>query len=778
MRVDESTGSPPALGTVGSPNQATSYSYSALDNLTRVTQGSQSRTFVYDSLSRLTSATNPESGTTSFSYDKNGNLTERTDARGVEATYSYDALNRLTERSYSYTGTDSGVSLETTRVDYAYDNCGAYSEGRLCSVTAKKGTTVVSKTAYANYDALGRVGKSTQTTGNQDYTMRYGYDRAGNLISQTYPSGKVVETAYDEVGRVAGVKRQGGSWYAGAAAGATGAIGYEPHGGIRQFRLGNLLWEQRRYNARLQPTRIGLGTVEATGDTLVATATGTVPTAGLLLLNYSYGTTANNGNVVSQQIQVGDSLDQTQTYTYDKLNRLTGATERRSGTETWSQTYQYDVYGNRAVTAGRNHGSHQALTPSALTSFNASTNRLLGGAAYDGAGNLTLDWGGRRFKYDGDNRMVSFDTTGVNTDATYHYDGEGRRVKRVVGGVTTTYVYNAGGQLVAEYATSGTPLPGIRYLTPDHLGSTRVVTQAVVSGSDGGVVSRHDYLPFGEEIGSLGGRTAALKYSATGPAQKFTGKERDNESGLDYFGARYFSGAGGRFTSVDPALAISLKDPQTWNRYVYVKNRPLTYVDPNGLWPTHIHNQLYREALPGLSESQLEIIKKASQYADTQLPHMLQHRRHYTRRPTSRGDTARQQSIDFINQQIEKARKLQTNDVDELVKLNPDAIWALAMALHAATDSQSPAHRDQDGNPAVFVWGTRNWPPFESVFEHRATESQITEEQRIRAIGLIRMLFELTFGTRARELATGQERQQACVEVLDSASGYNSVRCD
>ena len=70
-------------------------------------------------------------------------------------------------------------------------------------------------------------------------TMFYRYDRAGHLVSQTYPSGKVVETAYDEVGRVAGVKRQGGSWYAGAAAGATGAIGYEPHGGIRQFRLGN-----------------------------------------------------------------------------------------------------------------------------------------------------------------------------------------------------------------------------------------------------------------------------------------------------------------------------------------------------------------------------------------------------------------------------------------------------------------------------------------------------------------------------------------------------------
>ena len=399
-----------------------------------------------------------------------------------------------------------------------------------------------SKTAYANYDALGRVGKCTQTTGNQDYTMRYSYDRAGNLISQTYPSGKVVETLYDGAGRVAGVRKKKADrtydYYAGGV-GVANAIGYAAHGGIERMRLGNALWEERRYNRRLQPTQIGLGTARTTAATL------DTATSPRLLLDYSYGTTTNNGNVASQQIRVG-TLDLTQSYAYDKLNRLTEATERRSGTPTWSQTYQYDVYGNRAVTAGRNHGSHQALTPSALTSFNASTNRLLGGAAYDGAGNLTLDWGGRRFKYDGDNRMVSFDTTGVNTDATYQYDGEGRRVKRVVGGVTTTYLYNAGGQLVAEYATSGAPLAGIRYLTQDHLGSTRVVTQAVVSGPDGGVVSRHDYLPFGEEIGSLGGRTAALKYSASGTAQKFTGKERDTESGLDYFQARYFSG---NFTS-------------------------------------------------------------------------------------------------------------------------------------------------------------------------------------------------------------------------------------
>ena len=171
VRVDEPTGSPGALGATGSPNQATSYSYNALDNLTRVTQGSQTRTFAYDSLSRLTSASNPENRPSptgvsfTYTYDNNGNLTQRTDARSVVTSYTYDRLDRLTRRSYRYAGSDTAVSLETTQVDYAYDSCGSYSEGRLCSVTAKKGsTTEVSRTAYNRYDALGRVLESTQTT--------------------------------------------------------------------------------------------------------------------------------------------------------------------------------------------------------------------------------------------------------------------------------------------------------------------------------------------------------------------------------------------------------------------------------------------------------------------------------------------------------------------------------------------------------------------------------------------------------------------------------------
>ena len=95
--------------------------------------------------------------------------------------------------------------------------------------------------------------------------------------------------------------------------------------------------------------------------------------------------------------------------------------------------------------------------------------------------------------------------------------------------------------------------------------------------------ARYDFLPYGEEIPwSVGGRVNVLGYGgADSTRQKFTQKERDNESGLDYFLSRYYSSAQGRFTSVDPADAET-RFPQDWNRYTYTLNNPLRYTDPDG----------------------------------------------------------------------------------------------------------------------------------------------------------------------------------------------------
>ncbi len=120
----------------------------------------------------------------------------------------------------------------------------------------------------------------------------------------------------------------------------------------------------------------------------------------------------------------------------------------------------------------------------------------------------------------------------------------------------------------------------IEYHHVDALGSTRMVTDA-----NGAVVARYDYLPFGEEIPSgEWQRTDTLHYGgANNVLQRFTGQIRDDESGLDYFGARYFSSQQGRFMSPDKPLMDQHRiDPQSWNLYAYGRNNPLRYVDPGG----------------------------------------------------------------------------------------------------------------------------------------------------------------------------------------------------
>jgi RHS repeat-associated protein len=112
----------------------------------------------------------------------------------------------------------------------------------------------------------------------------------------------------------------------------------------------------------------------------------------------------------------------------------------------------------------------------------------------------------------------------------------------------------------------------VEYAHLDAIGSVRAVTDGA-----GRVLERHDYLPFGEEWNPAPPRAETL-------AQRYTGKERDLETGLDYFGARYYGARLARFTTVDPLLdqETAILDPQRWNRYAYGRNNPYRYVDPDG----------------------------------------------------------------------------------------------------------------------------------------------------------------------------------------------------
>ena len=95
----------------------------------------------------------------------------------------------------------------------------------------------------------------------------------------------------------------------------------------------------------------------------------------------------------------------------------------------------------------------------------------------------------------------------------------------------------------------------------------------------------HDYLPFGEELGtSVAGRGSDGSSQDDTIRQKFTSKEHDPESALDYFGARYYGSTMGRFTSPDPDPgSMDITNPQSFNRYAYVLGNPLGNVDPSGM---------------------------------------------------------------------------------------------------------------------------------------------------------------------------------------------------
>jgi RHS repeat-associated protein len=624
----------------------TGYFYDAQNKMRRAEQGEQRRHFAYDSLGRLVRVSIPEqvtnsnlalpsemlnwpsdiSGannawTLSFEYDENGALRKRTDARGVETNYAYDPLGRITQKDYGDVPLPGGGTIATPAVRYFYDSealpAGApafargKSTGRLVAVTYGAGSA---EGSYAGgYDELGRAHYSSQVTVSpgadghppsaQVYAVGYDYNLDGGLRSETYPSGRVVESDYDSAGRLAGVRKQGGDYYAGgdpAVVVDSHAISYASHGAVAAMRLGNGLWEHMLFNQRHQPSEIGLGTSRA-DSSLLKLEYGYAPTVG--------GTqypTRNNGNVRSQRISVpaeGATPAQTftQSYGFDALDRLESASELNGTAETWKQVYSYDRYSNRRLdatyTTKRNSegATVRAIDlgnrPSMNPDVSLLTNRIAeAGYAYDVAGNLLCDTqhqcgpapsNAPYFGYDAEGKMVRAGGGALAGGSDYVYDGNGRRVKKVVGSRVEVFVYDAGGRLVAEYSNL-IARGGTSYLTQDMLGSTRAIT-----GENGGIRSRHDYQPFGGEINASAapntGRESLPSYNDGAVKQKFTGYERDGETELDFAQARYYNPMHGRFTAVDPLMASAdMVNPQTWNRYVYVSNNPVVMIDPTG----------------------------------------------------------------------------------------------------------------------------------------------------------------------------------------------------
>ena len=632
-------------------NSSSVYTYDLLNNLTGVTMNDtsgvsgavQERNFTYDSLKRLLTAANPETGTVGYTYDANGNLTSKTDARGVIACYGnlngqtcdgqgYDQLNRLTNVSYYTAGTTAAATPGTV---HCYDgnqylaggSCGKMQNGMLLRKTG-----VGNSNAWTNYsfDAAGRMTSSSQYTGSggtPSYTFAYTYFNDDSLASEGYPSGRTIEDCYDANGRLTWVSGNAtaanctsspGS-YAGTGPAYGQVTGYVPTGQISALTLGNGLVETIIFNSRRQMVGLTAAAAAATRLSLGLSYCASASVAGcpgnngnLMWQTISYGAAGNqgaSGNVSESAFTV------TQQYGYDGVNRLTSFAESALG-----QGYGYDGFGNRVESdTNVNTTGYSAVAPGSMSDYNAATNQIRK-MTPDAAGNLQAI-GPFALSYDAEGRMTQALETGVVT-ASYMYDGEGRRVGKVLAGSTSTlatvYVYDGFGRLGAEY---GGPVEdsGTRYLTADHLGSTRLVTDG-----SGNAVRRNDYFPFGRgmdagmngrsglySVGAYPEQNPATADGGDGVAEKFTGKERDAETGLDYFGARYFSAAQGRFTSPDPMNHPSesqfgeegfLAEPQRWNKYAYALNNPLRNIDPDGYeTQATLDDKQVREAGEGIS---------------------------------------------------------------------------------------------------------------------------------------------------------------------------------
>jgi RHS repeat-associated protein len=609
----------------------TDYLYDPLGDMTGVTQkggassGWRLRSFVYDSLSRLTSATNPESGTLTYGYvnssgalcagDKSAVCTKTAPSPNqapsgnhVTTTYTYDTLNRLTAKSYNDTYSSNPA---TPTVTYGYDGA-ALTCPTPIGIEGSGINGIGRRTAMCNnagseswgYDPMGRITAENERYANPvppfsgtvyangagyiiSTDTTYDYYLNGDLSNILYPGphGPPDYEFYTDENAAGQVTSAGDIYYTvlnDATYTPTGQLASATVGWTDGTFTGNVI--SNTYNSRLQPVLVSAST--PSGSQILN-----------LTYNFNLGN-GDNGNVI--QIVNGKDGNRTQNFLYDPLNRIWQA--YTNGTN-WGETYSPNAYAagtaftaayagidawgnltNRSGVTGKT-GSENALN-CASANINNQLNTCF---TYDAAGNMIQN-GSITYTYDAENRLIA--TAGTS----YVYDGDGQRVEKCTEGTTPgTCTSNAtgmfywhsldggtlaesdlGGNWTAVYGLirgeigSRVDLPSnvVHYYFQDHLKSTDVVTAA-----NGTILKESDYYPYGGEIVVSGGDSNRYK---------FTGKERDSESGLDNFGARYNASSMGRFMTPDSLNTLDLSHPQKLNRYAYANNNPLSNVDVGG----------------------------------------------------------------------------------------------------------------------------------------------------------------------------------------------------
>jgi len=312
---------------------------------------------------------------------------------------------------------------------------------------------------------------------------------------------------------------------------------------------------------------------------------------------------------------------------YDAAGRLVQGTVNGV---TWK--YTYDAFGNRQTCSAPGTDCQYGMT------ISRTTNKI-DNVSYDATGNVT-SLGGRSFTWDAIAVMTRESGNGVTREFVYTADDEriavydagtwrwsvrdpsgkvlrdftsqdnGASLASANWTWTRDYVYRDGLLVASRQKLAPNTTPVTWHYHLDHLGTPRRITNDADA-----VVGSHTYYAFGPETPDGLNEPSLTRL-------KFTGHERDSEAGgglveLDYMHARYYSAALGRFLSVDPTWASAdLAAPQSWNRYVYGKNAPLSYTDPSGRNAVAVAGATLELALDAAAEELLKNgIKSGIAYA-------------------------------------------------------------------------------------------------------------------------------------------------------------------
>jgi len=561
------------------------------------------RMFKYDSLSELLSAYNPETGTITYSYDPNGNVVNKTSPQPNQlqgstatttSTYCYDALNRLVAKGF--VNSPNAAQQCSTASPYLPNPWAVYSYDQGTNgIGQRTGMTDLSGSTSWSYDSMGRLSSEQRTINpggsfsSVSRSIGYKYNLLGKVTQITYPDNTQIQYGIDNAGRdLSATDITDGLNYVSNAT-------YAPDGSIAGFteQVGSsTVTNSFLYNPRAQICR----EVASTTGVVPASCTDSTHVGNVMDFQYDfhYGT-GDNGNLYV----ASNNKDpyRTQAFSYDTLNRLltakttgTDCTVMVPGSNTqtkyWGESFIYDPWANLI-------NKSSTFCNAENTPLGATYNNQLAGYGYDISGNLLGSGTNVSYVYDAESELAA--TTASGATYNYLYDGDGNRVAKISGSSGTLYWYG-GPEIVLETDLSGSPqseyvfFAGQRVARRDVGGtnavyyyfSNQIHSTALIADANGNVKDDADYYPWG----------GMLQFS-TGVANHywFSGKERDPESQLDYFGARYYGNSFGRFTTPDWSAKAEgvpyadFHDPQSLNLYSYVRNHPTYTIDPDGHCP-------------------------------------------------------------------------------------------------------------------------------------------------------------------------------------------------